>query len=138
MLAGGDSIGVVRDEGRRVPAAVELDGEVGDSGLGDLAAVVDQNDVIDGGMSTGPGGIGLATGRLVVEPTLVWVDGLKVHRQSDGPGGAHRSRAQLDADRAGTVQEQAYACCAGLAERCGDLGPSPLGVEGEAESSRQR
>jgi hypothetical protein len=61
MLAGGDSIGVVRDEGRRVPAAVELDGEVGDSGLGDLAAVVDQNDVIDGGMATGPGGVGLAT-----------------------------------------------------------------------------
>ena len=91
MLAGGDSIGVVRDEGRRVPAAVELDGEVGDSGLGDLAAVVDQNDVIDGGMATGPGGVGLATGRLVVEPTLVWVDGLEVHRQSDGPGGAHRA-----------------------------------------------
>ena len=86
--------------GRRPPPVPEPDGEVRRRGLGQLAVLVDQDDVVGLRVPERPREVDVAAGGLVLEPRAGGVHGIVVQREAHRPGAGRAAWPQLDLDLA--------------------------------------
>ena len=95
--------------GRRPPPPVEPHGEVRRGGLGQLAVLVDQDDVVGLRVPEGPRQVHVTAGGLVLEPRAGGVHRVVVQRQAHRPRADRRHGLQLDLDVAVPGQQDPHA-----------------------------
>ena len=90
--------------GRGPPPAPDAHGEVGRGGLGQLAVLVDHDDVVGLRVPEGPRQVDVAAGRLVLEPRAAGVHRVVVQRETHRPGaGGGRASTRRRRARPGTA-----------------------------------